>query len=249
MHACRANCNCWLPCQRERPLASINKLLLLRPGPACGLLKKARRHPTRLPNIAIMGGSLLVVHSCEAVRGDAPPPTSATRTGIGVRHAGACVCMGSTRHMPREVGLHIWLGHPMVGPREGDLVLPVYSLACMHAPRWTGAGLGQLSGAAGVEVHVVRYFAGQGTPTCFWRRCRVVSRSGCCPECGYPFYLSVSWAAAVPDGRVRAVDAESTGKQPYRGAGRVVPDGGRRDGRAGRGEVNGSALAFAHRNS
>ena len=33
--------------------------------------------------------------------------------------------------------------------------------------------------------------------------------------------VSVSWAAAVPDGRVRAVDAEPIGP------GRVVPDGGR----------------------
>ena len=28
-------------------------------------------------------------------------------------------------HMPRERGLHNWLGHPMVGAREGDLVLPL----------------------------------------------------------------------------------------------------------------------------
>ena len=31
-------------------------------------------------------------------------------------------------HMSRERGLHICLGHPMVGARERDLVLPVYSL-------------------------------------------------------------------------------------------------------------------------
>ena len=54
-----------------------------------------------------------------------------THSNFGATCAGACVCtvccMGGM-HMPRERGLHIWLGHPMVGAREGDLVLPVYSL-------------------------------------------------------------------------------------------------------------------------
>ena len=37
-------------------------------------------------------------------------------------------CLLHGGHMPRERGPRIWLGHPMVGAREGDLVLPVYSL-------------------------------------------------------------------------------------------------------------------------
>ena len=48
-------------------------------------------------------------------------PATATRTGIVVRHhMRRCVCLHGG-HMARGRGLHIWLGHPMVGAREGDL--------------------------------------------------------------------------------------------------------------------------------
>ena len=66
----------------------------------------------------------------------------------------------------------------------------------------------------------MQYFAGWENLECVFLAVAVVAiyryRSA-----GIP--VSVSWAAAVPDGRVRlrAVDVESTGP------GRVVPDGGR----------------------
>ena len=77
----------------------------------------------------------------------------------------------------------------------------------MHAPRWTGAGVAKRGGEGEVSP-VVQYFAGRET-------------SGYCSVLGGGLSLglragipvSVSWAAAAPDGRVRAVDADQHGCQ------------------------------------